>query len=237
MGNRCTLDDATSKQSRLALTQAILIDRPISDVILIRSSLTWSYRRSNQHEGGAFYPSTDKGDLSPLKRGYLPPKRPVADVDGERGLLIYRGPTMSTIWRRRTRLRKSAYLLLCSDLPTPFQLDEFRTALLRQMNLPEPVDEFLRRLPWDSFPRWPPLEAAVAFASLYDTEGDGLAGGAPQVGSTRCPRADDEVRQLVASAKGESPVPPNTGLSLAANFLWMLTGRLPSFDEDHAERT
>ena len=41
------------------------------------------------------------------------------------------------------------------------------------MTLPEPVDELLRRLPTDAAPM-AALEAAVAFASLYDTEGDSL---------------------------------------------------------------
>jgi citrate synthase len=34
--------------------------------------------------------------------------------------------------------------------------------------------------------------------------------------------------------QGKDPVPPNTNLSLAANFLWMLTGRAPTADEAHA---
>ena len=89
-----------------------------------------------------------------------------------RGLLIYRGYNVDDLAASST-YEEVAYLLLYGELPTPFQLDEFRTALLRQMNLPEPVDEFLRRLPPDA-PPMAALEAAVAFASLYDTEGDSL---------------------------------------------------------------
>jgi len=164
-------------------------------------------------------------------KGVVAAETSICDVNGDSGLLVYRGYNVDDLAASST-FEEVAYLLLYGELPTPFQLDEFRTALLRQMNLPEPVDEFLRRLPPDVSPM-AALEAAVAFANLYDTEGDSLA-----ASNRKAVRLVARVPVIVAAIgrlqKGEEPLPPNGALSLAANFLWMLTGRMPTPDETHA---
>jgi citrate synthase len=164
-------------------------------------------------------------------KGVVAAETSICDVDGERGLLIYRGYNVDDLAASGT-YEEVAYLLLYGELPTPFQLDEFRTALHRQMNLPEPVDEFLRRLPADASPM-AALEAAVAFASLYDTEGDSLP--ASQRKAVRLvARVPTMVAAIGRLRQGEAPLLPKTELSLAANLLWMLTGRLPTADETQA---
>lgn len=164
-------------------------------------------------------------------KGVVAAETSICDVDGERGLLIYRGYNVDDLAASGT-YEEVAYLLLYGELPTPFQLDEFRTALLRQMTLPEPVDEFLRRLPTDAAPM-AALEAAVAFASLYDTEGDSLP-----ASQRKAVRLVARVPTIVAAIgrlrEGEAPLLPKIELSLAANLLWMLTGRLPTADETQA---
>jgi citrate synthase len=164
-------------------------------------------------------------------KGVVAAETSICDVDGERGLLIYRGYNVDDLAASGT-FEEVAYLLLYGDLPTPFQLDEFRTALLRQMNLPEPVDEFLRRLPPDAVPM-SALEAAVAFAGLYDTEGDSLA-----AANRKAVRLIARIPTMVAAIgrlrQGKEPLLPKTELSLAANLLWMLTGRMPSANETQA---
>jgi citrate synthase len=164
-------------------------------------------------------------------KGVVAAETSICDVDGERGLLIYRGYNVDDLAASGT-YEEVAYLLLYGELPTPFQLDEFRTALLRHMTLPEPVDEFLRRLPTDAAPM-AALEAAVAFASLYDTEGDSLP--ASQRKAVRLvARVPTMVAAIGRLREGEAPLLPKTELSLAANLLWMLTGRLPTADETQA---
>ena len=176
-------------------------------------------------------PSAEKTAFAKGLKGVVAAETSICDVDGERGLLTYRGYNVDELADHST-FEEVAYLLLYGELPTPFQLDEFRTQLLRQMTLPEPVDEFLRRLPWDVSPM-AALEAAVAFAGLYDTQGDN-----PASAHNKSVRLIARMPTMVAAIgrlrEGEWPIAPNTGLSLAANFLWMLTGRIPSADETKA---
>ena len=164
-------------------------------------------------------------------KGVVAAETSICDVNGESGLLVYRGYNVDDL-AASTTFEEVAHLLLYGELPTPFQLDEFRTALHRQMNLPEPVDEFLRRLPSDVSPM-AALEAAVAFAGLYDTEGDTVAS-AHHKSVRLIARVPTMVAAIGRLRQGKDPVPPNTNLSLAANFLWMLTGRAPTADEAHA---
>ena len=96
----------------------------------------------------------DKVGFAKGLKGVVAAETSICDVNGDSGLLIYRGYNVDDLAASST-YEEVAYLLLYGELPTPFQLDEFRTALLRQMNLPEPVDEFLRRLP----PDVPPMAA------------------------------------------------------------------------------
>ena len=127
--------------------------------------------------------------LPRVSRELWPPKHRICDVNGESGRLIYRGYDVDELAAAST-FEEVAYLLLYGDLPTPFQLDEFRTALHRQMTLPEPVDEFLRRLPADVSPM-AALEAAVAYAGLYDTDGDSVAAAHRKARASHRPVADN----------------------------------------------
>jgi citrate synthase len=174
---------------------------------------------------------TDKTVFAKGLKGVVAAETSICDVDGDSGLLIYRGYNVDDLAASST-FEEVAYLLLYGDLPTPFQLDEFRTAIHRQMNLPEPVDEFLRRLPQDVSPM-AALEAAVAFAGLYDTEGDGIPS-AHHKAVRLIARLPTIIAAIGRLRQGEMPVPPNTALSLSANFLWMLTGRASTADEAQA---
>lgn len=178
-------------------------------------------------------PVSDAGKVVVSKglKGVVAAETSICDVDGERGLLTYRGYDVDDL-ANSSNFEEVAYLLLDGELPNPFQLDEFRTALHHQMNLPEPVDEFLRRLPADVSPMGA-LEAAVAFAGLYDTEGDSLSA-ARRKSMRLIARVPTMVAAIGRLRQGQSPVPPNAELSLSANFLWMLTGRTPTADESQA---
>ena len=175
--------------------------------------------------------NTDKTVFAKGLKGVVAAETSICDVNGGSGRLTYRGYDVDELAAAST-FEEVAYLLLYGDLPTPFQLDEFRTALHRQMNLPEPVDEFLRRLPAEVSPM-AALEAAVAYAGLYDTDGDSVAA-AHRKAVRLIARLPTMVGAIGRLRAGEIPVAPDVNLPLASNFLWMLTGRLPTADEAQA---
>ena len=57
-------------------------------------------------------------------KGVVAAETSICDVDGECGLLIYRGYNVDDL-AASSSFEEVAYLLLYGELPTPFQLDEF----------------------------------------------------------------------------------------------------------------
>src|SRR4051812_26516555 len=84
----------------------------------------------------------------------------ICNVDGATGSLIYRGYDVDEL-AEHSSYEETAFLLLHGELPTPFQLDEFRELLAANASLPMPVDEYIRRFPRDASPM-AELQAAVA---------------------------------------------------------------------------
>ncbi len=100
------------------------------------------------------------------------------------------------------------------------------------MNLPEPVDEFLRRLPPTSRP-WPRWRLPSRTRACTIPRGTACR----RRIANRCGWSPAYPRwwpRSAGCARGRHPILPNAELSLAANFLWMLTGRLPTADETQA---
>jgi len=146
-------------------------------------------------------------------KGSSPPKRRFATSTAKADSW-FTAATTSTIWplrpplrsRSSSSLRRAADPLPIGRIPDrPSSADEFA----------EPVDEFLRRLPSDVSPM-AALEAAVAFAGLYDTEGDTVAS-AHHKSVRLIARVPTMVAAIGRLRQGKDPVPPNTNLSLAAN--------------------
>jgi citrate synthase len=176
-------------------------------------------------------PELNKATVAKGLKGVVVAETSICDVNGSTGLLTYRGYNVDDLAQSST-FEEVAYLLLYGHLPNPFQLDDFRTALGRQANLPEPIDEFLRHLPENVAPM-AALQAAVAFAGLYDLEDDSLEASFRK--SVRLvARLPTIVAVMIRLCRGQTPIPPDLSLSAAGNFLWMLTGRKPTADETRA---
>ena len=70
-------------------------------------------------------------------KGVVAADTSICDVDGVSGTLIYRGYNVDDL-AASSNFEEVAYLLLNGDLPTPFQLDEFRTSLRVRRRCPSP---------------------------------------------------------------------------------------------------
>ncbi len=154
-------------------------------------------------------------------------------IDGQKGVLSYRGIDIHDLAEHST-FEEVCYLLWFGRLPKQTDLDEMTTVMGRSRALPEPVLQLLKRLPPDAAPM-DVLRTAVSMLSHYDPDA-GANDNAANLRKTY--RLTGQIASIVAAAdrirNGQEPVCPDSGLSHAANFVYMLTGKKPDATAERA---
>src|SRR5574337_357737 len=150
----------------------------------------------------------------------------ISDVDGENGVLIYRGYRIEALAEHST-FEETAYLLLHDELPTAEQLKDFKQRLARERRMPGVVMNSLNIWPHNASPM-DVLQAAVPLLAAADPD---LASETREANIAKAIRLVARVAGVVAAWQrkrhGLDPLPPDDLLSHAGNFLWQLTGRKP----------
>jgi citrate synthase len=153
-------------------------------------------------------------------------------IDGEASKLFYRGFGIEELAKNST-FEETAYLLIYGWLPTKSQLEEFRKRIETYRSLEPDLLQLIRSFPASSDPM-DALRTAVSALGLYDPQpvtenietriekGLGILAKAPTIIT-----AFDRVRNR------KEPIPPQKGLSHAADFLYMLTGKQPDPCDAH----
>jgi citrate synthase len=148
-------------------------------------------------------------------------------IDGGKGILSYRGIDIHELAQKST-FEETTYLLWKGALPTAPELDEFSQHLAAARELPADVLDFLSRVPKTALPM-EVLRTAVSLLSIYDEDELSVQHAANLRKSFRLTA---QIAMIVAVfdriRKGKPVVKPDTSLSHAANFLWMLNGEKPS---------
>ncbi len=148
-------------------------------------------------------------------------------IDGQKGQLIYRGYDIRELADKAT-FEEVVHLLWNGDLPDRGQLTAFRARLREHLDLPAGVLELLRSLGPD-VPPMHALRTAVSALGARDTAADGLdRDNLERIGLRLTVQIPALVAALVRLRQGLDPVAADPELSLAANFLFMLTGEKPS---------
>lgn len=154
-------------------------------------------------------------------------------IDGQKGILSYRGIDIHDLAEHST-FEEVCYLLWFDRLPKQTELDEMTALMGQSRALPEPVVQLLKSLPPDSTPM-DVLRTAVSALSHYDP--DSAANDRP-ANLRKTYRLTGQIASIVATAErirnGQEPVPPDSGLSHAANFVYMLTGKKPDATAERA---
>lgn len=144
-------------------------------------------------------------------------------VDGASASLYYRGYHIDDLVEHST-YEAVVYLLFYGDLPTAEQLAEFRQVLAREQHVPPPVIDLLKSLPKSAVPM-AMLRTAVSVLGHYDPEAEDNS---LEANFRKAIRLTAQAPVLVAAIgriiQGKEPIPPKEGLSIAANFLYMLNG-------------
>ncbi|KAB2334203.1 citrate synthase [Bacillus mesophilum] len=120
------------------------------------------------------------------------------------------------------------YLLWHRSLPTKAQLEEFKSLLAENAELPDEVLQHFKMYPINKVHPMAALRSAVSLLSLYDEEADLMD---EEANYRKAVRLQAKMPAIVTSfsriRKGLEPVAPKKDLGFAANFLYMLTGEEP----------
>jgi citrate synthase len=151
----------------------------------------------------------------------------ICDVDGERGTLSFRGYDVGELACHST-FEETAYLLWHGELPTRDQLEVFSARLVAERELDEEIWRIISILPVTIDPM-DALRTCVSALSIADSE---ECDPSPEGNTEKAIRLVAQFPTLVASfyrhKHGMEQLQPNPNLSHAANFLYMVTGTLPT---------
>ena len=150
-------------------------------------------------------------------------------IDGREGRLLYRGYDVDDLVAHSS-FEETIYLLWQGGLPSRKELDAQVKALSATANrkLPPKLLAMLRLLPRKTTPM-EVLRTGVSALSAFDPD----AGDNSRDATLRkAVRITAQMPTLVAAweriRRGKPLLPPNPRLNLAANFLYMLTGKKPT---------
>jgi citrate synthase len=150
----------------------------------------------------------------------------VCFIDGKVGILEYRGYPIEVLAEHCT-FEETAYLLLFGDLPSAAQLDEFDAKLRSHRRLKFKIIDVMKCLPEGGHPM-DALDAAVASLGMFYPA---KIVEDPRLRVEAAIRLIAKTPTIVASfariRRGDEPILPRDDLGLAANFLYMLSGREP----------
>ncbi len=147
-------------------------------------------------------------------------------VDGIKGRLLYRGWDIRDL-AEHSSFEETVYILIHGRLPTKTELGEIRRAFGEARSISPEVVKLLRCMPEDA-PPIDVLRTAVSYLSNFDKERDDPTQAANM---RKAQRLIGKMPTLVAAAhrirEGKRVVAPDPSLSIAEDFLRMLTGTKP----------
>ena len=147
-------------------------------------------------------------------------------INGKEGILEYRGYSIHDLAEKST-FEETAYLLLYGDLPSKEQLKKFDYDLKSSRTIPKEILDIIKLIK-DSHPM-DVLRTAISALSAFDLEvNDKSAEATIRKGIRLTAQVPTIVMSHNALRQNKVPIPPNSNLSHAANFLYMLDGKEPS---------
>ncbi|HZL55968.1 MAG TPA: citrate synthase [Bryobacteraceae bacterium] len=152
-------------------------------------------------------------------------------IDGQAGVLSYRGYNIHTLAEQAT-FEEVIWLLWKGTLPKRAELDRLKADLAANAAIPPQVEAFLKAntkaSPMDV------LRTAVSMLSLYDPAAKDMS---PEANQLKATKLMAQTSTLVSSfgrlRAGESVLKADPSLSFAANFLYCLTGKKPDTIMEH----
>ncbi len=157
----------------------------------------------------------------------------ISDIDGQKGILAYRGYPIEQL-AEHSNFEETVLLLLKGELPSEDELERFKERMGKYRRVKFNVREMMKHFPPTGHPM-EMLQTAVSSLGLFYPDKACLTG------SDRC-NDIDYVRNMTVRIiaripvivamwyhirRGYDPIEPRRDLSVAENFLYMLHGEEP----------
>ncbi len=150
----------------------------------------------------------------------------ISYVDGQKGILEYRGIRIEELAQKSTFL-ETAYLLIWGGLPTSQELEAFKDEIQHHRRLKYRIRDMMKCFPESGHPM-DALQACAAALGLFYSR---RALENPAYIQAAVVRLLAKIPTMVAAfkliRKGNDPVQPRDDLDYAANFLYMLNEEVP----------
>ncbi len=166
----------------------------------------------------------------PGLEGVVVARSELCSIDGQRGVLNYRGYDIHDLARDAT-YEEVAYLLLRGELPDDDQLAELKATLAAARVISEQAGAVVDTLAAHAAPM-ETLRTAVSATSFDDPDRDAVD---EEANHRKALRLISKIPTLIARyqrrREGKDPIEPNPDLDYASNFLYMLRGVQPGEEE------
>jgi len=163
-------------------------------------------------------------------RGVVAAQSAIGDVNGELGILIYQGYNIHDLAEHST-FEEVVFLLWNGRLPKTDELEELKTRLRRNYEIPAEVTALMKQFPKTADPM-DVLRTAVSSLDFYDQNGHGTD---REHAVKAAVRLTAQIGTIAAAwdriRNDKEPIAPDANLSIAENFLYMLRGEKPDEHE------
>src|SRR5580698_6407210 len=154
-------------------------------------------------------------------------------IDGDRGVLAYRGIDIHELADHST-FEETCYLLWFGKLPKQSELKDLRERLAQERHLDPAIIQLIRNAPKSALPM-DVLRTAVSALAFYDAD---ERNNDHDANVRKSIRLTSQIAMIVAAydriRKGKPVVEADASLSHAANFLLQLNGTKPSTTAERA---
>ncbi|MDH5357598.1 MAG: citrate synthase [Gammaproteobacteria bacterium] len=172
-------------------------------------------------------------DFLPGLEGVAATKSAISFIDGEKGLLSYRGYPLETL-AEHSSFEETTLLLLQGELPTAHELADFTEQLRSNYRIKYHIREMMRHFPATGHPM-DMLQTAVSSLGMFYLGNECLTGSdaCKDIHYVRNMTVNiiAQMAPLVAMwehmRQGYDPIEPREDLSVAENLLYMFTGKEP----------